>query len=212
MADNVVVANGGSGSNFTAATDEVAVNGGSAGHVQYVKLVDGTANGTDGIPATTQGLFVIPHRDLQAIVVTSGGLTTASTAYTAGDQVGTQFTMANAARASGGTGTIVGVTLISAADIIGAYDVVVAKESISLASDNAAYAISDADANKLVGVISLVGSYDIGNNRIAQAWNLAVPYLCTGGTSLYCGLITRAGHTFFGATTDLQLTLWVERN
>jgi hypothetical protein len=32
------------------ATDEVAVNGGSSAHVQYVKLVSGAANATEGIP------------------------------------------------------------------------------------------------------------------------------------------------------------------
>lgn len=189
-------------------TDDI----GSSVQVQNVKLMDGTSGSSQVIAGDTQGLYVVTHRDLQAIVVASGGLTTASTSYSAGDQVGTQFTMAGAARSSGGTGTIVGCTLISAADITGPYDVVVAKESISLASDNAAYAISDADANKLVGIIQLVGGFDIGNNRLAQAWNLSIPYLCTGGTSLYCGLITRAAHTFFGAVTDLQLTLWVERN
>lgn len=209
MADNVAIT---AGTGTAIATDEVAVNGGSSAHVQYVKLVDGTGNGTDGVPGGTQGLWTVGRRDLQAIVVASGGLTTASTAYSAGDQVGTQFTFANAARSSGGTGTIVGCTLVSAADITGAYDVVIAKESISLASDNAAYAISDADAAKLVGVIQLPVAWDLGANRIGQAFNLAIPYLCTGGTSLYAGLITRADHTFFGAVTDLQLTLWVERN
>jgi hypothetical protein len=120
--------------------------------------------------------------------------------------------MTNAARASGGSGTITGIVLISAADIIGAYDVVVTDSSITLASDNASYAISDSDALKVVGVAQLSGAMDIGNNRVAQAFNLAIPYVCSGGTSLYAGLITRAGHTFFGATTDLQLILYVERN
>lgn len=155
---------------------------------------------------------VLARRGLVRISTQSGGLTTSVTAYTAGDQVGTQFTMAGAARASGGTGTIVGCLLISAADIIGAYDVVVTRSSITLAADNAAYAISDSDALNIVGIINLNGAYDIGNNRICQAFNLAIPYDCSGGTSLYCGLITRVGHTFFGAATDLQLILLVELN
>lgn len=207
MADNVAIT---AGSGTTIATDEVAVNGGSSAHVQYVKLVDGTSNGTAGVPGSADGLYVISRRDLLEIAVTSGGLTTATTSYTAGDQMGTGFTFANAARTSGGYGYIVGVTLISAADQIGAVDVVIFDSAVSLASDNAAFAISDADALKLVAVIQLAGSYDIGNNRVAQAYNLSVPYKCAT-TSLYAGLITRSGHTFFGAVTDLQLNLYVER-
>jgi hypothetical protein len=161
---------------------------------------------------TDGNLRVKAHRDLLRIAVTSAGLTTATTAYVAGDQVGTQFTIANAARISGGSGTLIGLELTSAADIIGAYDLVLTRASITLASDNAAYAISDADALNVIGVVQMYTVYDITNNRVAQAWNLAIPYDCSGGTSLYGGLVNRAGHTFFGATTDLQLTAWVERN
>jgi hypothetical protein len=190
----------------------VAVNGGSTGHVQYVKLVDGTGNGTVGIGGTTDGSLNVENRyDLLRIAVNSGGLTIATTAYTAGDQVGTQFTLASAARATGGSGMIRSVVLTSAADIIGAFDVVFTRSSITLAADNAAYAISDTDALAVVGIVQLAGALDIGNNRVAAAYNLAIPYDCTG-TSLFASLITRVGHTFFAAVTDLQLQVFVERN
>lgn len=153
---------------------------------------------------------VIAHRGTKRVSVQSGGLTTSVTAYSAGDQVGTQFTIAGAARASGGTGRIKSVLLVDANDIIGAFDVVFTRSSITLASDNAAYAISDTDAKEIVGLVQLAGAFDIGNNRIAQAFNLDIPYDCSGGTSLYAGLITRAGHTFFTAATDLQLIVFVE--
>lgn len=162
--------------------------------------------------SSTGDLNTVNRYDLFRIAVDSGGLTIATTAYTAGDQVGTQFTLADAARISGGGGMIRSVILTSAADIIGAYDVVFTRSSITLASDNAAYAISDSDAKAVVGIAQLNGAFDIGNNRVCQAFNLAIPYDCSGGTSLYAGLITRAGHTFFAATTDLQLQVYVERN
>jgi hypothetical protein len=209
MADTVTVDNGGL-TDYVVGSDEVTI-GGTLQHVQRVKLVDGTDGGTTLISGDAQGLHTVSRKDLLRIAVTSGGLTIATTAYTVGDQVGTQFTFANAARATGGTGYIVGAVLISAADIIGAYDLVLSRESITLAADNAAYAISDADALKLVGVVPLSAAYDIGNNRVAQAFNLAIPYDCAA-TSLFGGLITRVGHTFFAATTDLQINLFVERN
>ena len=175
--------------------------------------------GTDGdygaLHIDSEGkLRVVPNRDLQRISVQSGGLTTTAVAYTAGDTVGTQFTVAGAARASGGSGTIVGVQLINASDTIGTMDVIFTDSSITLAADNAAYAISDADALKIVGLVQLAGAFDIGNNRIAQAFNLSIPYVCSGGTSLYASLVTRAAiaATPFTATTDLQLIVYVERN
>lgn len=161
---------------------------------------------------STGNMNTVSRRDLQRISVASGGLTIATTAYVAGDQVGSLFTLANAARVTGGGGTIVGVTLISAADIIGAYDVVLFDSTVTLAADNAAFAISDADALDIVGLVQLAGAYDIGNNRLGQAYNLAIPYVCNGGTSLFAALITRVGHTFFAAVTDLQLIVFVERN
>lgn len=173
--------------------------------------------GTDGdysaLSTTSDGnLRTAMHKDQLRIAVQSGGLTTASTAYVAGDQVGTQFTLANAARASGGSGVITSVLLTNANDIIGAYDVVFFRASVTVASDNAAFSISAADTRSVVAVVPLASAVDLGSGRVAQALNIAVPYDCSGGTSLYAALICRAGHTFFSAVTDLELVVTVERN
>lgn len=201
MADNLAVT---AGSGSLLATDQVTHSGDATAHVELIRSVH--VIGAEGSKTLVANAARSPLR----ISVASSGLTTATTAYTAGDQVGTQFTLASAALESGGLGIITGVELISAADIIGAYDVFIFRSSVTLASDNAAFAISDSDALNLVGLVQLSGAYDIGNNRICQAYNLAVPYDCSG-TSLFAALITRAGHTFFGAATDLQLVVHVER-
>lgn len=156
-------------------------------------------------------LLTFRQADLKRIAVTSAGLTTSVTAYSSGDQVGTQLEFANAARLSGGGGLITGITLISAADIIGAYDIVITDSTITLAADNAVYAISDADALKIVAIVPLAGAFDIGGNRVCQMYNLAIPYVCNGGTSLFASLITKVGHTFFAAVTNLQVSMYVER-
>lgn len=208
MADGVAIT---AGSGTTIATDDVTVNG-VAGHVQYVKMVDGRANGTDGLPGDSQGQWVVARRDLIRIAVQTSSLTLSVTAYTAGDQVGTLFEFANAARVSGGSGTLVGVTLTDVNDVIGPYDLVLFDSSVTLSGgNNGAFAVSDADSLKLVGIVPMA-AYDIGNNRIAQSYNLAIPYVCSGSASLFGGLITRAGHTFFTANTDLQVNLYCERN
>ena len=160
----------------------------------------------------TGEMQTLARRDLARISVGVTGVTTATTAYTAGDQVGTIITIANAARISGGSGTIVGATLIDQSDIIGAYDVVIFDSSATLATDNAAFAITDADSLKIVALIQLAGAFDLTNNRIAQSYNLAIPYVCSGSTSLFAALITRAGHTFFTTGQLPQLNVYVERN
>jgi hypothetical protein len=162
--------------------------------------------------SSTGEMQTLARRDLQRIAVGVTGVTTATTAYVAGDQVGTQITLANAARISGGSGVIVGATLIDQSDIIGAYDLAIFDSSVTLAADNAAFAISDADSLKIVALIQLAGAFDLTNNRVAQAYNLAIPYVCSGGTSLFAALITRAGHTFFTAGALPQVNVYVERN
>ena len=203
MADGIPIT---PGSGVTVAADDC----GAPGYVQLFKLAYGANGDATQVGANATGLDVAVRRGTVRVSVQSSGLTTGSTAYSAGDQVGAQFTIAGAARATGGTGRIKSVLLISAADIIGAFDVAFSRASITPAADNAAFAISDADALALVALVQLAGSFDLGANRIAQAFNLDIPYDCSGGTSLYANLITRVGHTFFGAETDLQLVVFVE--
>jgi hypothetical protein len=162
--------------------------------------------------SSTGEMQTVARRDLQRISVGVTGVTTATTAYTAGDQVGTLVTLANAARVSGGSGTITGVMLIDQSDVIGAYDVILFDSTITPAADNAAFAISDADSLKIVASVQLAGSFDLTNNRIAQAYNLAVPYVCSGGTSLFAALLCRTGHAIYVSGALPQLIVYVERN
>ncbi len=70
MADNVPLP----ALSGTVATDDVAVNGGTSAQVQYVKLVDGTANGTNGLPGdSTNGLDVDVTRIVPGVAATSLG-------------------------------------------------------------------------------------------------------------------------------------------
>lgn len=155
---------------------------------------------------------VRPRPAIVRLSATSSGLTTATTNYTIGDQVGAQFSWANAVRKPGGTGYITGITLINDGDVLGPYDLVFTRSSITLAADNAAYAISDADAAAIIALVQLSGSYDIGAQRLAQAHNIRIPFDCSGSTTLYAGLITRAGGAFYAATDDIVIVLHVEQS
>lgn len=181
---------------------------------------DAAISGTDldytPISTTAEGnVNVEARRDLVRVSIQHAGtLTTAATPYAAGDQLGGLWTITGAARKSGGGGVITGVVVVSAADTIGAMDIVFFDSSVTLAANDAAFDISDADALKVVALVQLAGAYDLGQNRIAQAYNLAVPYVLSGSTSLYAALITRYAipATPFAANTNLQLIVYLERN
>jgi hypothetical protein len=266
--DNVTVDNGAL-ADFDAATDEVAVNGGSVAQVQYVKLVDGTGNGTDGLPGTaangldvdvtrvipgttatalgkaedaghtdgdtgvlmlgvrgytgagTDGdysaicvtanghLCVTPRRDQATIQVTSAGLTNA--AYAAGDQLGNQYTIANAARVSGGSGRITSVVLLDEADVVGPVTVLFFDRSVTPAADNAAASFSDADMLFHVGTVELAQVTDLALNRSVSANSISVPYTCNA-TSLFASVITRTANGAIASATAHKLTVTVERD
>lgn len=200
MADNFPQT-AGSGRNI--ATDQVTHSGDTA-DVQLVRVVGVSGSEGSKTPVDT------PAREQARIAVQTSSLST-SLAYVAGDQVGTLLTLANAARASGGYGVITSVLLTNANDVIGAYDVVFFRASVTLASDSSPFSISAADTRSVVAVVPLTSAVDLGSGRVAQALNIAIPYDCSGGTSLYAALICRAGHAVFAANTDLELVVHVER-
>lgn len=208
MADSDIQITAGSGTKV----DTRTVGTGADEHRQVIVIGDPTTAANVSSVDSNGSLGTLRRADLQRISVASAGLTTATTTYTAGDQVGTLFTISNAARFTGGGGIITGITVIDASDVIGPLDLVIFDSSVTLAGDNAVFAISDADALDVVAVVQLIGGIDIGNNRIAQAVNLAVPYICNGGTSLYASIITRTANAVFAAgATSVQLTIYVER-
>lgn len=214
MADGTQL-NGGTGGDLIATDDLSTLNGGAPSptgqKVQRVKV----GYGLDGDLRDVSESYPLPillRRDQILIQADVTGVTTSTTAYSAGDQVGAQVTLANAARVSGAGGRIVGVSYVTGLDAIGATDVVFFDASVTLAADNAAYAISDTDAIKVIAVVPLSTAYDLGANRIAQNMSIAVPYRCNGGTSLYASLITRVGHTFFNVADPIKLNVWLERD
>ena len=159
--------------------------------------------------------IILRHVDQVTLGATSAGLSTGGGAgYGAGDQVGTLFSLAGAARAANGGGSIVGVSLIDADDEIAAYDVVFFNSTVTLAADRSAFAISDTDSLKIVGIARMATAdvLDIGNNRFGRYTGVAIPYNCSGGTTLYAALITQSAHGRFTTTTDLRLNVVVQRN
>ena len=142
-----------------------------------------------------------------AASVDSTGLTTGATAYSIGDTLGAGWTFANAVAASAGEARLTGAVLLDKGDVTGAVDLWFASASITFGTDNAAPSISDTDAEKIVGTVS-VSMQDLGGCRIGT-WSGAMPYACDA-TSLYVYAVTRTAHNQFAATSNLRLTLLAE--
>jgi len=118
----------------------------------------------------------------------------AAAAYASGDQFGTLISITNAARVTGGTGWINGITYHDNDDTMGAVDIYFFNDTVTLAADNAVFAVSDADARKLLYIANITFVQDIGANRYGQLTGISVPYFCTG-TTLYAAIVAKTTPT-----------------
>jgi hypothetical protein len=210
MSDNVPIT---AGVGTQVSTDELTINAVLA-HVQRMKLVagkDGTyvADLSGRIAEANEGVLYVDPRQLTiGIQVASAGLTTAATAYTSGDQLGTILTFANANRSAGLSGTIQSAVLVDKAKILGAVDLYLFDRSVTLAADNAAADFSDADALFCLGILRFPAPITTASNGIStiEYSGLAIR---PNVTSLFGALVTRTGHTFFGAVSDIVVTLQI---
>ena len=176
-----------------------------------------TGSTTDGdyaaVSVSSNGdLHTVGRRDLQRLQQAITFTGNPPTAYVSGDTFGALVSLTGAARVTGGGGVITGVTINSFSDVIGTFDVVFFDSTVTLPADSAAFTLSDADSLKVIGIVPLAGSYDLGVNRVAQCFNLAVPYVCSGSTTLYAGIITRSAYTLVASDFQSNLTVFVERN
>lgn len=145
-----------------------------------------------------------------ASTATSSGLTTATTAYTAKDVLGSVLTFTGVGSANGGLFRIESLIAADKANILGPFELHLFNASpTSQGADNAAYAINDTEVLTEIGMVS---GYFVGTgsaNRSAYgAMGLPIVGKCGGSTtSIYGVLVTLSGHTFFGAAGDIQVTL-----
>lgn len=145
------------------------------------------------------------------VTATSAGLTTATTAYIAGDQLGTELTFASIVRAGRGA-VIQSATLVDKAKILGAVDLFLFSAATTPVADNAANSWSDADMANCLGVLHFTDAVTSALNIVVLATNAPIVLKPGAGTSIFGNLVTRTGHTFFGAATDLIVNLGVLRD
>lgn len=132
-------------------------------------------------------------------------------AYASGDQFGTLITITNAARVAGAGGFINSILYYDDDDVQGAVDLVFFHDTVTLAADNAAFAVSDTDARKMLFMGNMTFIADNGANRFGQIAGISVPYFCTG-TSLYVAIIARTTPTMTGGATGQHVRFALTRD
>jgi hypothetical protein len=138
--------------------------------------------------------------------------TISTSAYTSGDVVGGLMTFANAARISGGSGIVQSILVLDKTQAQrAAMDLLFFDRSVTVASDNAAVAMSDADMAYCLGIVP-IGPYNTAFpgtplNSISTLTNIGLPFVLNG-TDLYVVAVVRAAPTYV-ATSDLVFILGI---
>lgn len=143
------------------------------------------------------------------VEVTSAGLTTSITTYASGDQLGTEITCAPSGAAASAFFVVDSITLIDYSKVLGAVDLRLFNAATTPAADNAAYAWSDADSNKLIpgGVVNLGAPVADANNSVVAIPNEWIKGRLDGSAQFYLDLITRSANAVFGAVGDIHVKL-----
>lgn len=143
--------------------------------------------------------------NLFELTLTSSGLTTATTAYTAGDTLGAEMSGA----ITGATqALLISAVLADKSDIVGAITLYLADRSFSLGTDNSAPNISDANALFITPSVYFPPPDDLGGVRVSWIDSLAVPVKANASNTIYARMVTNTGHTFFGAVGDIVIKLY----
>lgn len=141
--------------------------------------------------------------------------TISTTAYTSGDVVGGLQTISNAARISGGSGTVSSILVMDKTQAQrAAMDILFFDRSVTVAADNAAVAMSDADMAFCLGVVS-IGPYNTAwpgtpLNSISTLLNVGLRFVLNG-TDLYAVAVVRGTPTY-SSTSDLIFTYIIDQD
>jgi hypothetical protein len=199
MADNVAIT---AGTGTSIATDDV-----SNVHFQKVKLdVGGDGASVAALGDAAGRLLVRPAPSTVRIQITP---TIDTAIFASGDCIGGLQDIANAARVSGGSGIIQSILVLDKTQAQrAAIDILFFDRSVTVAGNNAAVAMSDADMAYCLGIVQ-IGPYNTAFpgtplNSISTLLNVGLPFVLNG-TSLYAQAVVRATPTYT-ASTDLVFT------
>lgn len=141
--------------------------------------------------------------------------TVSTTGYVAGKLIGGKLSFANASRVAGGTGVIFSMAMVDLDKQDAMIDLVLfsADPASTTFTDNAAWAVADADVGKICGVVDVVTTDydDWSDNSAATISGLNIGFDLASGTTLYGALVAR-GTVTFTSTANLTTTITILRD
>jgi hypothetical protein len=207
VADNVQIT---AGSGTVVASDELTINA-IAAQVQRMKLAlgaDGTYTGdlAGRLVSGSDGAMYVDPR-VKAVRLAATPTVSTTPAYTAKDAVGGLMTFANAARISGGTFMLNGLTLLDKGQQMKDLELFLFDRSITAPIDNSIFAPTDTELSYCVAqVLISAGFYgDLSTNSVATLSGINKE-ITLNGTDLY-GVLVARGTPTYTSTTDLVLAL-----
>jgi len=210
MADNVAIT---AGTGTTVAADEVTDGTLGSCKVQFVKLMDGTLDGTTKAAVSSAGLKVDLGADNDVTVTTTATtpvdvstllkitnvtLSLDTSAYASGDVLADSQIISACLRENDGTGTITNVTLTDVDDQGQGLDLLFLDANVSLGTENSAPSISDANAANILGWVRINASdwIDLGGVRLASVPCTIPVKGVSGADDLYIAAISRGTGTY----------------
>lgn len=132
----------------------------------------------------------------------------ASGAYADGDVFGDVFSIADACRSPLGSGLLQEITVLDFDDQGFGLDILLFKGNPTVQAKNAAWAVSDAEMLKCLGLVQVSSGdfLDLGGNRIATKSGLGIGIKPTDGTTLYVATRIRGAGTYTASGVKLKLT------
>lgn len=134
-------------------------------------------------------------------------------AYAANDNLdGAIISFANAVAVSGGVGHILAASFLVKSDVAPEIDLYLLDASITPEAQNAAFTMSDADAEKVVAVIhTTAGTWEdlVASRKNMQEFGPPKPFKVASGTTLFAVAVTRDAYTP-GSTSDLVISLLIQ--
>lgn len=131
--------------------------------------------------------------------------------YASGDVLADTQEIQNAFAIDGGAGIITSVVLLDKDDQAQDLDLVFLKTNVSLGTENAAFSITDANADEIYGIVSVVAAdyVDLVNSQLATKVledGLGVQ-ADSGSKSLFVGAISRGTGTYTASGITLKITI-----
>jgi len=134
--------------------------------------------------------------------------------YASGDVLAATQEVASAVRTSGGRATLMSLVVLDKDDQAGALDIVIFRSNAAMgAAENAAVAITDANAAEILTVVEIAAAdyVDLANSQIAVRGpsdsGMGVILEPTTGTSLYIAAISRDTKTYTASGIVVKLGL-----